>query len=285
MRPVGDNGAMTGPGAFAAASSIDEVLAALDAVIARAIESGSRTGYFAALYRKVTAKVKEGVEEGFFDDGERMQRLDTTFANRYLEALAQFEAGVAPTRSWGRAFDVLGDSRLILVQHLLLGVNAHINLDLGIAAATTAPGGDLPSLRGDFDRVNEILALQIKSIEDRLGRVSPLIGILDWIGGRNEEELIRFSIEVARSEAWRFATELAPVAPADWGGPVGARDTRIGRLGRLIAHPGLLLDAGLLVIRSAETDDVGQAIRVLLDAPEPALSTVEMRVRQWRAGE
>ncbi|MGH9278756.1 MAG: DUF5995 family protein, partial [Acidimicrobiales bacterium] len=266
-------------------ASIDEVLVALDAIVARSVEKASRIGYFAAMYRKVTAKVKEGIEEGFFDDGERMQRLDSIFANRYLEALYEFETGGKPTRSWGLAFDAAADARPLIVQQLLLGVNAHINLDLGIAAATVAPGADLPSLRRDFDRINEILALQIDTVEDCLGEVSPWLGILDWIGGRNEEELIRFSIEVARTDAWRFANELGPLDRTDWGGPIGARDTRVAHLARTVMNPGVLVNLGLLVIRSAESNDVGRVIAVLLGAPEPALSYVDQRVRQWRASD
>ena len=67
--------------------TVDQVLKALDAVIADAVRTGSRVGYFAAIYRKVTAKVAEGIASGFFDDSERMQRLDVAFATRYLTAL------------------------------------------------------------------------------------------------------------------------------------------------------------------------------------------------------
>lgn len=278
-------GVMSSSDPFGAATSVDDVLVALDAIIARSIETGSRVGYFAAMYRKVTAKVKQGIQQGFFDDAGRMERLDSVFANRYLDALRRFESSVKPTRSWGLAFEAAGNPRPVIVQHMLLGVNAHINLDLGIAAATVSPGTSLPSLRGDFDRINEILAVQINAVEDALGEVSPFIGLLDWIGGRNEEELIRFSIEVARTEAWRFATELAPLAPDDWGGPIGARDAKISHLARVLANPGLLLEGGLLIIRSAESDDVARVIAVLRGAPEPALDTVEQRVREWRASD
>lgn len=272
-------------GRFVEPTSIDEVLAALDVVIARSMETGSRLGYFAAMYRKVTAKVKEGVGTGFFDNPERMERLDSIFANRYLDALHRFESGEKPTRSWALTFDAARETRPVIVQHLLMGVNAHINLDLGIAAAAVSPGTALPSLRRDFDRVNEILALQINATEDTLSEVSPLIGVLDWIGGRNEEELIRFSIEIARTDAWRFATELAPLAVDDWGGPIGARDTRVAHLARVVLNPGLVLEAGLLLIRSVESNDVRRVISALGDAPEPALATVEQRVRQWRASD
>ena len=262
---------------------VDDVLAALDGVVARALEARSRLGYFAALYRKVTAKVKEGIAAGFFDDGERMERFDVTFATRYLSALERFQAGASPTRAWELAFRATADARPVILQHLLLGVNAHINLDLGIAAAETAPGPALPGLRRDFDRVNEILALLIGQVQQEIDAVSPCIGLLDWFGGRHDEELIRFSIVVARTEAWRFATELAPLDRDAWGGAVGARDARVARLARLVLSPGLPLSAGLAVVSAAETSDVRRVIEVLRGVQEPDLSTVEAAVRQERA--
>ncbi|MFP4635849.1 MAG: DUF5995 family protein, partial [Nitriliruptoraceae bacterium] len=65
-------------------TSIDEVIAELDDVIARAIAQRDAAGYFAVLYRKVTATIRDGLATGFFDDAERMERLDVLFAERYL---------------------------------------------------------------------------------------------------------------------------------------------------------------------------------------------------------
>ncbi len=67
--------------------SIDEVLAELDHIIAEAAEQGRRLGYFAALYRDVTARVDAAIEAGEFQDNARMARLDVAFAHRYLDAL------------------------------------------------------------------------------------------------------------------------------------------------------------------------------------------------------
>ncbi|HTI94128.1 MAG TPA: DUF5995 family protein, partial [Puia sp.] len=66
------------------ATTIDEVLSQLSGIIAESRQAGDRCGFFAALYYKVTAKVKEGIEKGQFEDGARMEKLDVLFANRYL---------------------------------------------------------------------------------------------------------------------------------------------------------------------------------------------------------
>ena len=260
--------------------TIDEVLAALDGVVSRSLASGSRLGYFAAIYRSVTAKVREGLHtKGFFDDPGRMERLDVVFAGRYLDALAAWEAGQPCSASWRVAFDAAGAARPIVLQHLLVGINAHINLDLGIAAATVAPGAALPGLRRDFDRINEILASLMGGIEHDIGELSPWIKLLHAVGGRDGDELVRFSIEVARTQAWRFAVELAPLDPAAWPGPVGARDAVVARLGRTVLHPGWLSWA-LAVIWARESHDVRHNIEVLREVEPPPLAVVEARVAQ-----
>jgi Family of unknown function (DUF5995) len=134
-----------------------------------------------------------------------------------------------------------------------------------------------------FDRINEILASLMGSVQREIGSVSPWIGLLDWIGGRHDEEVVRFSIEVARTEAWRFAAELGPLARQDWGGPIGARDARTAHLARIVLNPGLPLNVGLAVIRAGESNDVRRTIELLNAVEEPDLETVEARVRQERA--
>jgi hypothetical protein len=262
--------------------TIEDVLTALDAIIARAIQEGSRVGYFAAIYRKVTTKVAEGIATGFFDDGPRMRRLGVTFANRYLAAVERHQRGVTAAKAWEIALSAASASRPLILQHLLLAINAHINLDLGIAAAQTALGTELPGLRRDFDRVNEILAALLSDVEHDIAEVSPWIGLLDRMGGRHDEEIMRFSIEVARTEAWRFASELAPLAGAHWPAPIGARDARVAHLARSILRPGVL-SAGLMVIRVRESNDVPRVIQVLSRIPGPELEHVEDRVRRERA--
>ncbi len=45
------------------ATSIDEVIVQLTAIIEWSKQNDSRIGYFAALYRKVTVQVKKGIAE------------------------------------------------------------------------------------------------------------------------------------------------------------------------------------------------------------------------------
>lgn len=91
-------------------------------------------------------------------------------------------------------------------------MTAHINLDLGIAAARTCPGEELPALKRDFDEINNILSELVDEMQDRIGTVSPWLGFLDRVGGRTDETIVDFSMGKARDAAWRFAERLAPLA-------------------------------------------------------------------------
>jgi hypothetical protein len=54
------------------------------------------------------------------------ERLDVTFANRYLTAYEQFRSGQKPTLSWQLAFQTTAAWYPLIVQQLLVGINAHI---------------------------------------------------------------------------------------------------------------------------------------------------------------
>jgi Family of unknown function (DUF5995) len=58
------------------AQSIDEVIARLTDIIDISRQEPGRLGYFAALYRKVTISIKQGILNGRFEDGARMEMLD-----------------------------------------------------------------------------------------------------------------------------------------------------------------------------------------------------------------
>ena len=135
------------------ASNTSEVIEIINTIISDAKADNSRHGYFATLYKQVTLQVKQGIDEGRFTEPARMDRLDTVFANRYFEAYGKFKKGQA-TRSWRVAFRHNKSQELIILQHLLLGINAHINLDLGIAVAELNLD-DFDSFKGDFDQIND----------------------------------------------------------------------------------------------------------------------------------
>jgi Family of unknown function (DUF5995) len=249
--------------AIGAAKTIDEVIARLDEIIARAWQDKSRLGYFATLYRNVTVEVKRGIAQGRFEDGARMERLDINFANRYLTALADQQAGQPTSRCWAAAFRAVGEWPPIVLQHLLLGMNAHINFDLGAAAAITCPGDQLPPLKHDFDEINNVLAAMIGGVQLQLSKVSPWMKLLDLVGGRDARTVLNWSIDVARDQAWRFAEQLAPLTPAEQLPVLKRRDDETTALAFLVRHPGYLISAATFVVRLSEVRGVRKIIDIL----------------------
>lgn len=245
------------------AQDIDQVLAMLAGIVARAKEANSPIGYFPALYRQVTLAVQQGIAQGFFDDGPRMRRLDTTFANRYLAAYQTFVAGGQPTSCWDLAFRATRSDQLIILQDLLVAINAHINFDLGIAAAETCPGEGIASLHGDFDKINQLLGKLLPAAEAVIGRFSPLIGLLDQVGGRDERQVLNFSLDAARDDAWNHALVLAQLPQSAWPAALSALDAKATFLGKLVAEPGGLAGKAVEMIRLTESIDRAAVIAAL----------------------
>ena len=242
--------------------TIDEVVSALDAIVQSSYNNQSRLGYFAALYRRVTIAVRDGISAGSFQNGPLMEQLDVVFASRYLDALSTFQAGGAATRSWMVAFAACNDADLLILQQLLAGMNAHINLDLGIAAAEVCPGAELPELQPDFDQINTVLASLIGTVASEIAVVSPLIGNLEKIGLRSETSLVNFDMVKARDAAWFAAQRLAAEPDILHDITIDALDLGVSIEGHAILYPDNA-DVGLTLIQQAESKDVRLVIQTL----------------------
>ena len=244
--------------------TIDDVLTELDQVILRVRNEKSRLGYFATLYRNVTLKVKQRIAAGVFEDGARVEKLDVTFAGRYLTALENYRRDQNTSRCWIAAFETANRWSPIILQQLLIGMNAHINFDLGIAAQTVAPGSELASLETDFNRINNILASMVVKVRSDVEQVSPWIKLLDSYTSQTEDRLIEFSLSKARTSAWLVANMINSTPIDKLGRELEILDEGVTKLGGLIASPkGFLLNLGLRVIRLRESNDVPHVIDVL----------------------
>jgi hypothetical protein len=218
------------------AASIDEVLQQLSEIITDGERTGDRTGYFAALYYKVTAGVQEAITKGVFEDGPRMARLDVFFANRYLDALQQWKKNAPTSGCWKVALDATHASSLLLLQHLLLGINAHINLDLGVAAVETMQGQPIEGIQNDFDAINAIIASLTYEVMHDISRISPLLSLMGLHASHTDSILIQFSIGNARDGAWIFAQDLSQKQNQEKAACITSRDNDITKLAAALVH-------------------------------------------------
>jgi hypothetical protein len=240
--------------------NIDDVIEILEDIIQQTNTNNSPLGYFAALYKKVTVKVKEGIADNYFDDGPRMEKLDVIFASRYIHSYYDYQDNKPVTQSWEKAFNLSNQYWPIVLQHLLIGMNAHINLDLGIAAAEVMKGKDINNLKGDFDKINKILSSLVKEVENDLSEIWPTLKkILKWTS-KVDDFLVDFSMEIARNGAWKFAVEVADSPSDKVATVIKARDQSVAKIGNLITNPGWIVSTLFKIIRLGEKGSVSDKI-------------------------
>jgi len=249
------------------ADPIDPILQEMDGIVSWCIANDSRAGYFAALYRRVTRTVRSRIGTGYFDDDQRMETLDVTFASRYLTAFQQWRANdPSISACWKVAFDAVADPSLIILQNLFAGMNAHIDFDLGIASAQVAGSMEgLASLHDDFNKINALLGCLVPTVFSEIGELSPLIHLVEDFGEADEEKLVDKMMGITRDFAWLFANELVVLKdlPDLQKDLLGMKDREVSWLGNAMVHPGGSLEKVFHVIWLAESKDVAKNIEVL----------------------
>lgn len=223
-----------------------------------------RNAYFAAMYGRVTLAVRQRADAGRFEDPARMERFVAAFARRYTDAFWARRSGRATTRAWALAFDSAGQAAPLVLQHLLLGMNAHINLDLGIVAAELArEESSLRSLEGDFVAINDVLGELVDRCQQAVAAASPAVSLADRLLGDVDERATAFSLRVAREGAWEFAQRLYTGPQDRWPQLVEARDASVTRIGaRLLTQAGPA-DVLQRLMRVAELRTVAEVTELL----------------------
>lgn len=245
------------------ARTIDEVIEYLDQIINTSKEKEDPTGYFAALYRLVTVTVKNKIGTNYFDDDARMEKLDVVFANRYLEAYSDYQEGKPISSSWQKAFDAAKEEKFIVLQHLLFGMNAHINLDLGIAAAEVTTPETISSLEPDFNKINKILGALTNEVQEDLAKIWPkLLWILKFFG-RTDDYIISFGMNLAREGAWKFANDVVVVNGNARSKLIAEKDQEVADYVRLLKGKGWIERVFLKMIRKRELGTVKEKIEAL----------------------
>jgi len=244
------------------ANTLEDVVTILQGIIEECKAEKSRLGYFAALYLKVTINVRDGIAAGTFPNGDQLAKLDVAFANRYLDAYYKRKKGEQPTASWAVAFEQAERSSVLVLQHLLLGINAHINFDLGIAAADVCGDQPLTILKKNFDAINMVIGALTNQVLNELGQISPLLSLLGMHASNSNFALIQFSIENARDGAWRFAEDLLETG-ADREKLIADRDVTIKKLAESLVLTKGFVSFTIWVIHLFESHNVKKVITIL----------------------
>ena len=243
--------------------TIEEVILKLDEIIAWSILNNSPIGYFACTYRSMTLAVLDGVKKKKFEDGKRMVTLDLSFANRYFAALENYQNNKKCSNAWFTAFEAAKNTDLLIMQHILLGINAHINLDLGVSAASIMPYRKVNDLKNDFDKINEVIASINQKVQDSLSEICYPIEVIDQLSQGKDNVMLDFAISKARQTSWASAYILSNSIQFIRPALISIIDNAAALIGRNILISNKISPKVLKIMKACESNDVKKNIGIL----------------------
>jgi hypothetical protein len=185
--------------------------------IARAWEeAGDRRSVFPAAYAAMTTAMHEAIEADRFIDADWVSALLELFADYYFRAVAGFEQGMPIPDCWRHALEAPAD--LDVLQHLLLGINAHINRDLVFTTVEMLErhSGRVEDRRVDFDRVNEVIRTTIDTVQDEVVATrSKFWSAVDAMLWPLDEWAFAGLIESWRDDVWASAVRHLQASSGD----------------------------------------------------------------------
>ena len=192
---------------------IDALIERMQALLEPLEAADDPRRYFHATYLRTTIAVAEAIRGGGFIDPYWTELWDVTFASLYLDALEVAMAGGQPTRPWQIAFSA--PNELPPLNHVLLGMNAHINFDLpqALVMVITDEEFDVPALMAkreeDHRAIDRVLASRVAAEDDELvsvaGPGSTLNRLLRPLNQRASQRFLRES----REKVWANAVTLS----------------------------------------------------------------------------
>lgn len=200
-----------------------------------------RRSIFLTLYGVVSAEMRDRLASGTFADEVWVERYAVAFANLYREALEAYETGrmAAVPRAWRRCFDSAAAGTNLVLQDVLLGVNAHVNNDLAFALDRVSVSPDRESRRRDHNAVNQVLTGVTERATERLALLyAPGMSTMDCAAGDLDELVSRISLDTARDSAWESACALADArGPVERGLAAARVSSRASVMARLLLAP------------------------------------------------
>lgn len=201
----------------------DSVTARMEQWITTWQATGDRRAIFLQCYQMMTENVLVGVANGRFHNGDWVTQLLHNFADYYFDALAHYEQQQPCAAVWQQTHDAACQQEANVLQHLFLGVNAHINYDLVLSLYdvlrpewAALDEATRQQYYADHCLVNELIAETIDAVQDEVvERHSPLMALIDWLGGPLDEFIIAELISHWRKDVWDTAVLMLETPSAD----------------------------------------------------------------------
>jgi hypothetical protein len=202
------------------------------------LEAGGDPGrYFLATYLRTTRAVAEELDRGGFRDPAWVERWDVAFAELYLDAVEDAQAGRHPPEPWAVAFGARDRDGLPPLRHVLLGMNAHINYDLAqsLLAVISSEEFDDPELlaarHADHEHIDQVLVARVGAEDTELEAVGGPRSRTDRLLQPLNRLATRQFLRESRAKVWANTRLLDAARRA---GP-DAYATRLSELERLAA--------------------------------------------------
>lgn len=243
--------------------TIEEVLKKLDEIILWSKANKSPVGYFACTYRIMTAQVLKGIQQKKFEDNPRMTLLDIAFATRYLDAWENYSKGKKCTNSWYLAFEAAKNKDVLILQHIFLGMNAHINLDLGISAASIMPYRKITPLKKDFENINSVIASINQNVQDSLNKICYPVNLIDKLSNGKDNVILDFAISKARDTSWATAVISSNTPNFLKESVINIVDYAAAKVASQILNPKLLSPSLSKELKKCESNDVVKNVEIL----------------------
>jgi uncharacterized protein DUF5995 len=192
--------------------TIDQAVNGLAALESRYRALNDRRAIFLTLYGVVSSEMRARLARRAFEDNSWVERYTVAFANLYREALESYDARHIERvpKAWRLCFDAAVAGTGLVLQDMLLGVNAHVNHDLPLALSSISIEPDRALRYRDHSAVNAVRGAVTERATQRLSALyAPGLTRLDDCAGPVDEMLSAFSLEVARESAWEGAVSLA----------------------------------------------------------------------------
>ncbi len=204
--------------------SEDPVIERMLALLQQWQAAGDANAIFLGCYQLMTSNTLAALGQGEFRDAAWVDRLLHRFADYYFVALdAHTRDPLTAPSVWQAAFAAAADPRVQPLQHLLLGVNAHINYDLVLTLVevlrpewASLSEAQRAARYADHCGINAVIARTIDSVQDQvLTPAMPGLPLADALLGRLDERLASGLITRWRETVWNHTQRLLEARDSD----------------------------------------------------------------------
>lgn len=175
-----------------------------------------KRGIFLRCYCMMTQNMVIALEEGRFVDKAWVGHMLHRFAEYYFDALACFDCGEEVPNAWKYVHHAAEQEDLHVLQHLFLGVNAHINYDLVLTLHeilkpewASLSEQEKDNRFQDHLLVNVIIEETIDKVQDEVvEKHAPGMDLIDKLMGRLDEKMIAGLVRRWRKSVWKHTLVL-----------------------------------------------------------------------------